>query len=165
MTLDTNASGAGWYVAPATPATSQFNLLTVVTHEIGHLLGYGHSSDRLDVMAATLSVGARRLPGIASLITQDILGSVLSSPLLVPGPLRNGTRSDLLDHEVMPNDLDHDTGADMDPLLLSLASAGYVDRSRVRSEAVEIRMLNDITDEETELLDEDLLAPIAAGQN
>ena len=33
------------------------DLLTVVMHELGHLLGYGHSDDPDDLMAPVLSVG------------------------------------------------------------------------------------------------------------
>ena len=42
----------------------QVDLLTVVAHEMGHLLGYPHSPVGNDVMAETLSMNTRRLPGL-----------------------------------------------------------------------------------------------------
>jgi hypothetical protein len=62
--LDVNGAGAGW--AAQAPATSRFDLATVVAHELGHLLGFGDldaaaKSDNL--MAGQLSPGISRLPG------------------------------------------------------------------------------------------------------
>ena len=77
--LDTNAAGHGWRIDSA--ASSQptgMDLLSVISHELGHLLGL----DDLDptahaggLMAARLSAGTRRLPlggERASLTTLDV---------------------------------------------------------------------------------------------
>ena len=79
--LDTNAAGNGWFVdatpalneefaagvaqvrydAPAgSPAAGRVDLLTVLAHELGHLIGQGH--DDHGVMGAALAVGTRLLP-------------------------------------------------------------------------------------------------------
>jgi hypothetical protein len=84
ITIDRDAAGAGWYVVP-TPATDAepenvavqagatgapharagCDLLTVLAHEMGHVLGLGDIADTSDspsLMASHLSPGIRRLP-------------------------------------------------------------------------------------------------------
>jgi subtilisin-like proprotein convertase family protein len=49
--------GLDWSALPATPAADRVDLLTVVMHELGHVLGHDHTDE--GVMAETLSVGVR----------------------------------------------------------------------------------------------------------
>jgi streptogramin lyase len=70
--LDADAAGWGWFVDPTPGEDSEFNtpgdqgeqnrmdLLTVLTHELGHSLGLGH--DDAGVMQESLPAGTRRLP-------------------------------------------------------------------------------------------------------
>jgi large repetitive protein len=80
--LDRNAAGHGWFI-DETPwldeefeplsegslrarqesaAASGMDLRTVLAHELGHILGLGHSDSYASVMEETLSLGTRRLP-------------------------------------------------------------------------------------------------------
>jgi hypothetical protein len=70
--LDANAAGWGWFVDPTPHSDSEFttpgnqgeqrriDLLTVLEHELGHLLGFAHSHD--GVMAETLVAGVWHTP-------------------------------------------------------------------------------------------------------
>src|SRR6185295_2259891 len=74
--IDRDAAGFGWFIdrtprddrefgasydASATsPAYGHMDLLSVVAHEIGHLLGYDHDST-LDVMHESLEAGHRTI--------------------------------------------------------------------------------------------------------
>jgi len=72
--IDRDAAGYGWFIDPTPWADEEFlagrvadesagavrvDLLTAVMHELGHVLGYGHSAG-LDTMHATLPLGVRR---------------------------------------------------------------------------------------------------------
>ncbi len=89
MFLDINAAGNGWFVDPTPQESSEFNtinaftervasgnshavgrldLLTVVLHEFGHVLGDAHEDPEEfphDLMLASLPTGVRRLPASA----------------------------------------------------------------------------------------------------
>ncbi|GEM_PF-687144 len=76
--IDIDASGVGWFiddtsrddlefamleqsgVAVASRASSRFDLLSVIAHELGHYAGWGHDDDGL--MSERLNPGERRLP-------------------------------------------------------------------------------------------------------
>ena len=90
IVLDVSANGAGWFVDRAlrdesaiggfpSALSGRVDLLTVLAHEVGHVLGFDHSGDPYDVMAANLALGTRRLPGysplaVASVFILDPLG-------------------------------------------------------------------------------------------
>ena len=85
ITRDDDAAGWGWYADP-TPALSdeyrsmpdgsllanaqsdaigRMDLLTVISHEMGHILGYTHTAavnGQAELMDATLAAGVRELP-------------------------------------------------------------------------------------------------------
>lgn len=101
--LDDNAAGWGWFVDPTPGDDSEFttpgnqgeqdkmDLLTVIMHEMGHVLGYEHQDD--GVMQETLSAGTRltgfstesMLPLPTAALDQVFAGSneVVSDSLLV----------------------------------------------------------------------------------
>jgi hypothetical protein len=79
MYLDDDAAGYGWFIdatpleslefartaagdlvaAEGSEAAGKVDLLTVLTHELGHALGEGHSDDPTDVMFDALAVSQR----------------------------------------------------------------------------------------------------------
>jgi hypothetical protein len=75
--IDTNAAGYGWFVDPtpadnsefktvgSSPASGHVDLLTVVTHELGHVLGIAELSNPNDVMSQDLALGVRKMPTAA----------------------------------------------------------------------------------------------------
>ena len=69
ITLDVDAAGWGWHVGTTSDVNAGgIDLLTVLAHELGHLLGLEDldpaGSD--DIMAAALAPGVRRLPTAAA---------------------------------------------------------------------------------------------------
>jgi hypothetical protein len=143
IVLDHNANGAGWNLDVA-GSTGRVDLLTVVSHEIGHLLGYEHNSDPHDVMAATLPLDTRRLPGLDSIFIQPL--TVNSRNLKLNSNLPATTANSL------------DTVAETNfDLFLAPLVVDRVQQITSSPEAYEVRMLDDILDEETELVEEELL--------
>jgi hypothetical protein len=83
ITLDADAAGHGWFIdytpylneewlptsnpnewqaKPGSEAEGRMDLLSVLLHEYGHVLGLEHTADAHDFMATTLQPGVRRLP-------------------------------------------------------------------------------------------------------
>src|SRR5262249_31004958 len=62
--LSRDAAGYGWFTDPTlgdVPTAGNMDLLTVVTHEVGHLLGFEHDATG-DVMEPALRPGERLTP-------------------------------------------------------------------------------------------------------
>lgn len=70
VTIDDDAAGYGWFTGSGEVNLQNVNLLSVVAHEFGHVLGYDH-----DVMDATLAVGERDLPQVNAEIVNDWSGA------------------------------------------------------------------------------------------
>ena len=85
IVVDTNAAGYGWFVDPTpgqneeyltrpdgslqakagSDAVGRMDLLTVISHEIGHVLGYTHTdaaNGQVELMDAALAAGVREVP-------------------------------------------------------------------------------------------------------
>ena len=74
IVLDFDAAGYGWSVSLGAPIAGRVDLLSTLTHEIGHLLGIDH-----DVMGESLAVGVRALPTLAQ--------PLLTVPAVRPSPI------------------------------------------------------------------------------
>ncbi len=95
LSVDSTASGFGWFIdstpaddtefsrqmsngqliaSPESLAYGQIDLLTVISHELGHVLGLEDvdlSTDNSSLMTATLGPGIRRLPSQANVLLQE----------------------------------------------------------------------------------------------
>ncbi len=111
ITIDPTAAGFGWYVGtgngafqptsnsadqvalPGSPAAGHMDLLTVVEHELGHILGYadvaaGSGPDSL--MTVSLSAGMRRTPpgilnSVANVYAAPLVPNLNSDTTLLSG--------------------------------------------------------------------------------
>jgi subtilisin-like proprotein convertase family protein len=157
IVLDVNANGAGWFVdsSPGDPseflgfssrASGLVDLLTVVVHEVGHVLGFSHSLDTRDVMAAELGLGMRRLPGGVQYALAD--GLILSP--ITPSSLR---------------DVDYSADALDLPTIVDLASQSktsiVVAQPPRTTRSPEARLLHEAADEAMQLIDDELLDLLA----
>jgi VCBS repeat-containing protein len=103
ITIDSNAAGWGWFIDPTPKDNSEFtatgspnellasggdaaghmDLLTVVEHELGHIIGLG-DSNAAGVMNVDLDVGERRLPDttdVAAANASDAVQAELALPV------------------------------------------------------------------------------------
>jgi len=80
--LDRNAAGWGWFIDRTLGDDSEFaqsgdqgehgrmDLLTVLSHEVGHVLGFRH--DEFEVMVGTLTAGTRRNPIFGMVVNRSL---------------------------------------------------------------------------------------------
>jgi hypothetical protein len=118
--IDPNAQGYGWYldVSPGTtgvftqvvaaneiqaqvgsPAYGHVDLLTVVTHELGHVLGFASIDPSIqpdDWMTATLGTGLRRFPDEAPGSIGNAFAITATGPGVVSSELSAKIPADLL---------------------------------------------------------------------
>ncbi|MBY5161789.1 choice-of-anchor D domain-containing protein [Salsipaludibacter albus] len=77
--LDTNAAGWGWHVGDGPVVEGSVDLLTVLLHELGHVLGLDHQDG--GVMAAVLAPGVRWVLDAASVAPPAVDSSTSGTTL------------------------------------------------------------------------------------
>jgi hypothetical protein len=120
--IDANAAGNGWFVdltptddskfstASASPASGHVDLLTVVAHELGHVLGIAELANPNDVMFQDLALGVRKIPTAADVAQaglQLVAAPTMPVAHLVFGPsvvdlsqVRRFSAWSLLEHDI-----------------------------------------------------------------
>jgi subtilisin-like proprotein convertase family protein len=161
ITVDRNANGSGWYldqrlakdaafVGFQSPVGGQVDLFTVLAHEVGHVLGYGHSDNPHDLMAETLPFATRRLPGSGRV--SDVTS--LASPMPLPELEATVERGTVIEQSNELIDIS-------DAALFRRSFVGQrVERTSYQL-GERVQVLKDVFDEETELLEDDLLEVLA----
>jgi hypothetical protein len=111
--LDSTAEGHGWFIdvsATAAPSSDKIDLLTVVTHELGHLFGLMDGNGTA-LMASTLAAGLRILPHGADLLAPHMTlalspvrtgPTAASNPPAGPAPASEIPRGTLADDQEQP---------------------------------------------------------------
>jgi hypothetical protein len=67
ITINKTAAGNNWYVGKGAPTAGSVDLLTVLEHELGHVIGLSDNDQAGDLMDETLGTGVRRSPTQADL--------------------------------------------------------------------------------------------------
>jgi VCBS repeat-containing protein len=116
ITFDTNAAGNNWFIDSTPADNSEFlptsnpyewvakegsaaygkmDMLSVLLHEYGHVLGIDHSANSHDYMATTLTAGVRRMPSADELalmqqLVEQVKVGLTESTLSPTLPLQGG---------------------------------------------------------------------------
>ena len=83
--IDQDAAGIGWFVdstpdtddefGPGGAAAGRIDLLTVLAHELSHVLGFEHDPAPGHLMSETLAPGIRLLPIGTAATIDDVFGT------------------------------------------------------------------------------------------
>jgi hypothetical protein len=142
ITISQTAAGYNWYVnagtsstrvfglvgpggeavaGPGSPAVDRVDLLTVLEHELGHVIGLSDNAQAGDLMDITLGLGVRRAPTAA-----DLAPIAQATSTAVPASAADVTARVLTSDEQLPQPLPLDgsvSKAMVDAALASISSA------------------------------------------
>jgi hypothetical protein len=92
ITINQTAAGADWFVEPGRPSVDRVDLLTVLEHELGHVLGLPDNDQPGDIMDTTLGQGEQRSPTRADVAAVDAALPALVSEHVGAGLVISGRR-------------------------------------------------------------------------
>jgi hypothetical protein len=84
ITIDQTAAGDDWFVESGRPSADRVDLLTVLEHELGHVLGLSDNEQPGDILDTTLGQGERRSPTRADVAAVDAVLPALVSEHVGP---------------------------------------------------------------------------------
>jgi hypothetical protein len=92
--IDDNAGGTGWSNSASTVQNGKYDLLTVLMHEMGHLLGLDdtYKAGSSSIMTGKLNPGSRVLPTVSDLAT--IAAPIPTTPPTTTLPTISGSKVD-----------------------------------------------------------------------
>ena len=152
--IDRDAAGFGWDLS-AHPGG--MGLLHVITHELGHQLGYEHTSQPFDVMSTTLWPQLEMGLGEYVDLPVDAIGNHTSFE-----PLQANAVEPLDGANDNPNDVELQIGWQVSLELLLPAALPENDKLMLdRADDNNAALLGDVLDAETEVIDEELLELLA----
>jgi len=142
ITINQTAAGNNWFVnasagssrafglagpggeevaGPGSPAAGKVDLLTVLEHEMGHVVGLSDNAQAGDLMDITLGLGVRRAPTAA-----DLAPSAQATSTAVPASTADATVRVLTSNGQLPQPLPldgSDSKAMVDAALASISGA------------------------------------------
>jgi hypothetical protein len=91
--IDDNAAGAGWSTSTTSVQSGKYDLLTVLMHEMGHLLGLDdvYKPGSTSLMTGKLEAGTRKLPTVSDL--QSSIAPIQVSTQVSPMPTIGGSKA------------------------------------------------------------------------
>jgi hypothetical protein len=138
--LDPTAEGYGWFPATsatAAPPSDRIDLLTVVTHELGHLFGLMDGNGTA-LMASTLGAGVRILPDAGALlaphttlapfpVTASRTDASAQQPGLESAPFAANPRADAGDGAILIGESTSSGGNDVVPTVVMAERTSSLD--------------------------------------
>jgi hypothetical protein len=87
ITISQTAAGFNWYVGQGSPPADRVDLLTVLEHELGHVIGLADNDQAGDVMDTTIGQGVKRSPSRADVMAITHISASTANIPVTDGPV------------------------------------------------------------------------------